>query len=333
MPERAFDTKIQKFLKTLSIRPYINFALKRKEHAMETLTQPAVKQEWQRKDLYQEVTNKIIQQLEKGTIPWHKPWGDTEIGFTIPKNFSTGNFYRGINIVLLWSSAVENEYRSDEWATFKQWTEKKESIKKGEKGNLVVYYDTFEKEIEGEMQKLPFLKSSVVFNRCQLASYVPEEKPIEQEKPLVERINVVDDFVANTKAKIKTQGSKAYYKRSTDEIVMPKLTLFKNTETCTATEGYFSTLLHELTHWTGSEKRLNRLKGKKFGDKHYANEELVAELSAAFLCAGFGIPTLDKGDHAAYIQSWLKALKDDKRCIFTAASGASKAVEYLYSLQ
>lgn len=119
-------------------------------------------------DIHQQVTDTIIRQLEAGTIPWQQPWkGDNNRMLNLPKNLVSGKHYRGINIVLLWSAAIEKEYTSSEWASFKQWNAKSETIRKGEKGSLIVYYDTFEKEVDGELKKIPFLKSSVVFNRCQ----------------------------------------------------------------------------------------------------------------------------------------------------------------------
>ncbi len=288
-----------------------------------------------RGDIHQQVTDTIIQQLEAGTVPWHKPWkGGNQFSFSIPENFTTGNKYRGINILLLWSAAIAHEYPTQEWATFKQWQSKKEAIRKGEKGNLIVYYDTIEKEVDGEIEKIPFIKTSVVFNRSQLASYQPPESDINPDiVPLVEKIDRVDSFIHQTGANIEHKGDRACYIPSADQILMPEKTAFIDTEACTATEGYYSTLLHELTHWTGSKDRLNRTKGKKFGDENYATEELVAELGAAFMCAEFEITSTIKTDHASYIASWLKALKENKHCIITAASEASKAVSYLNDLQ
>ena len=229
---------------------------------------------------------------------------------------------------------MKNAYQSDEWASFKQWNDQKEMLRKGEKGSLVVYYDTFEKEVDGEKEKIPFLKSSYVFNRCQLKSFVAGEK---KNKPVgadfVLKMYDVDDFIENTQAIIEHDGLGARYIPSEDKIIMPHMEQFVATTTCSATEGYYSTLLHELTHWTKKKERLNRIGGKKFGDSNYALEELIAEFGAAFLCAGFCIATLEKGDHAGYIENWLRVLKENKQFLFTAASEASKAVEYLYGLQ
>lgn len=288
-----------------------------------------------RLDVHDQVTTTIIDQLEKGVIPWQKPFRDNSFTpFNIPVNFTTGNRYRGINIVLLWSSAIKNSYSTDEWASFKQWQSKNERIRKGEKGNLVVYYDTFEKEVDGETKKIPFLKSSYVFNRCQLEGFEPPKPPEHLEIfEFGEKIDAIEDFVANTQAIVEFHDGGACYIPSQDKIMIPNLENFTSTATCTATEGLYSTLMHELTHWSGAEHRLNRITGKRFGDQNYATEELVAEFGAAFLCAGFGLATVEKGDHAGYIDNWLKILREDNRAIFRAASEASKAVDYLNALQ
>jgi len=295
-------------------------------------TETAKSAKW--RDLHQQVTDTIIGQLETGTVPWHQPWKGENRLLGLPKNSTTGNKYQGVNILLLWSSAIANDFTTQEWATFKQWSDNKESIRKGEKGSLIVYYDVMKKEVEGEVQEIPFLKSSVVFNRCQLANYKPEEvQPSTDPGKTMEHILQVDTFVSNTKAIVEHKGEKACYIPSLDKIWMPEPSAFTGTETCTPTESYYSTLFHELTHWSGHEQRLDREKGKKFGDDAYAKEELTAELGAAFLCAQFEIGILPKGDHANYIGHWLKILKEDKKCIFKAASEASKAVSFLQQLQ
>lgn len=288
-----------------------------------------------RLDVHDLVTNIIIEQLEKGVVPWKQPWTDEDSpSLGLPRNKTTGNYYRGINIVLLWSSSIKNNFKTDDWGSFKQWQSNKESIRKGEKGSLVVYYDTIEKEQDGELQKIPFLKSSYVFNRCQLASFVtPEITETTNQKPSYEKIEAVDHFILNTGAIIGHHKGGASYNRKTDKISMPKIETFIETETCTATENYVATLFHELVHWSGAENRLNRVKGKKFGDQDYANEELIAEFGASFLTAGFGLRTAEKGAHSGYIDHWLKILKEDNRCIFRASSEGSKAVEYLHRLQ
>lgn len=301
-----------------------------------TATQTQATKTYFSRDIYQEVTDTIIQQLEAATVPWQTPWiGDFNGNFLgLPKNFSTNKKYQGVNIVLLWSASLKHGYTSTEWATFKQWSEKKESIRKGEKGSMIVYYDTFEKEVDNEIQKIPFLKASVVFNRCQLASFKNETPTFNPSLPiLAESVDLVEVFVVNTKAVIEYNSNRACYVPLTDTIHLPPMENFITTEHSTATESYYSTMLHELTHWSGSPKRMNRVKGKKFGDDQYAFEELVAELGAAFLCADFNIASSNYQDQASYIAHWLHILKDNKNFIVTAASEASKAVGYLQGLQ
>ncbi|WP_345948861.1 zincin-like metallopeptidase domain-containing protein [Mucilaginibacter sp. PAMB04274] len=291
------------------------------------------------KDVYQQVTDTIIEQLEKGVVPWQKPFDDNSRNrFTIPVNFTTGKRYQGINIILLWAHAIKNNYQSDEWATFKQWNDKGERIRKGEsaKTQLIIFYDTYEKEVDGELQKVPFAKVSTVYNRCQLQSYTTPETTAEDTnkiKPSVNKTIEIEQFIINTGAEICEINSGAYYDITQDKIFMPYAASFKETDQCSITENYLATLFHELTHWTGAKKRLDRLEKSRFGDQKYANEELVAEFGAAFLCSGFSLPTVEKGNHAAYIDNWLKVLREDNRAIFRAASAANKAVEYLNSLQ
>jgi antirestriction protein ArdC len=285
-------------------------------------------------DIYQQVTDTIIKQLEAGTIPWQQSWVNSQSGLSLPKNAVTGNNYRGINIVLLWSAALDKKFPSNEWASFKQWQSKNENIRKSEKGNFVVYADTFEKEIDNETKKIPFLKYSIVFNRSQLANFKPEdfESAIAENK-VVDKIELIEDFVANTFANIGNREGGACYIPALDKILMPPMNSFLDTKSCSASENYYSTLFHEMTHWTGHEKRLNRSLKGRFGDHAYAEEELIAELGAAFLGAEFNISSPEKTDHASYIANWLKVLKDNKKFVISAASEASKAVDFVNEIQ
>lgn len=282
-----------------------------------------------RRDMHQQVTDTIVKQLEAGVVPWHQPWKGENRILGLPKNATTGKKYRGINILMLWCSTFANDYTTNEWATFKQWQEQKQMIRKGEKGSLIVYYDVMEKDVDGETKEIPFLKSSVVFNRCQLAGYEPA--PVVKSDPVdtMERLLHVDTFINNTGAIIEHKGGKACYIPSLDKIWLPEPKDFTGSKTCTAQEAYYSTAFHELTHWTGHETRLNREKSKKFGDDTYAFEELIAELGAAFLCAEFEIGLLPKGDHASYIDHWLKVMQQNKKAIFKATTLASDAVQSL----
>jgi len=293
----------------------------------------------ERFDLRQTVTDIIIKQLEAGTVPWEKPWtGGKGSLLKIPKNGTTGKTYEGVNIVLLWGAALESGYQTNEWATFKQWSKQNETIRQEElkKGRMIVYYELKEQEVDGELKKYPMLKYSRVFNKAQLQSYCPYTEMVnvnKENKPLFQRLALVDQFVENTKITIEEKGFDACYIPSEDKILMPSPELFIDTEKCSAQEGYYSVLTHEMIHLSGHEKRLNRDFGKKFGDQKFAVEELVAELGAAFLCAELEITTPERKNHAGYIAHWLKVLRDDKQYIFSAASAANKAVDYFKGLQ
>jgi len=284
-------------------------------------------------DIYQKVTDTIVRHLEEGTTPWQKPWDGGADTFYIPQNGVSGKQYNGVNVLLLWGTALEREYKSHEWASFRQWNNQKESIRKGEKGTMVVYYDFIEKEEDGDIKKVPFIKSYLVFNRCQLNSFQPDAVTTVEEKSLAERLEHVETFVKNTNAIIKYKGNRACFIPSLDEIHMPRIAKFTDTEHSTATENFYSTLSHELVHWAGHSDRLNRDFGKRFGDHTYAAEELVAELGSAFLCATLSISRETRKDHANYIANWLQALKGNKYLITTAANAASRAVDYLNKLQ
>ncbi len=267
-------------------------------------------------DFYQEITDRIISALEAGVTPWACPW-EVELANGLPFNASTGHFYSGMNTVLLWSSAMEQRFTSSAWLTMKQANKLGGRIRKGEKSTPLFFYSMVEKEKDdGKKEEYPMLKIYRVFNLDQIEGlsedYVPEA-----------RTQRVDEFVASTGAYIEHYGQKAFYRPSVDKIVMPE-TPFRSTD------DYYATLLHELTHWTGAKQRLDRKGGAVFGDKDYAFEELVAELGSAFLLAELGVTGTVQ--HDSYIASWLKALKNDKRYIFKAASQASKAHQYLVNL-
>jgi antirestriction protein ArdC len=282
-------------------------------------------------DIYAKVTTKIIADLERGNLTWLKPWqaGNPAGDISLPRR-SCGKAYRGINVVMLWASAVEQGFNSPLWITYKQAAELGAQVRKGEKGSPVVYADSFKKtgtDTKGEDVEttIPFLKAYTVFNAEQVDG-LPEHfytstTPISNDQP---RIDALEQFFTATGAVIRHGGSKAYYSPSQDCVQMPEFAAFRDGE------SYYATLAHEITHWTSHPSRLDRqLGGKRFGDAGYAMEELVAELGAAFLCAELAITPETREDHAAYIATWLKVLRHDKRAIFTAASHAQRAADHL----
>lgn len=287
------------------------------------------------KDIYATITQRIIDDLEKGILTWRKPWDSDNLANFVMRPLRWNDIpYTGINTIMLWATAADKGYQSPYWMTFKQASEMKAHIRKGETGTHVVYADKFEREEKNadgttSLQKIPFLKLYTVFNAAQIEG-LPEAFNKTVEIPSVNedhRIETLDTFFQNTKADIFT-GAKAAYNIGTDRIEMPPFECFNHAS------GYYATLAHELTHWTRHPTRLDRDFGRKrFGDEGYAQEELVAELGACFLSADLGIKPKDPEQHSAYIQSWLQALKNDKKFIFQAASHAQKAVEYVTQLQ
>lgn len=276
-------------------------------------------------DLYQAVTNTIIADLEKGVATWTKPWKDGNPGAIMPVNAATGRQYSGINIPMLWHAKEVRGFKQPLWMTYRQALPLDAHVRKGETGTIVVFTKRIRvKNDADEERQIGLLKTFVVFNVEQIEGL--PTNPSEVSSELVDaapdqKQSEVDRFVAQTQADIRIGGDRACYVPSHDFIAMPPEPAFKSREHFLATE------LHELSHWSGHKKRLDRDLKNRFGTKQYAAEELVAELSAAFLCAHLGI----KGElkHAEYIASWIDLLKEDPRAIFTAASKASAAADYL----
>ena len=287
-----------------------------------------------RRDVYTRVTERIIADLEKGVRTWMKPWsgGNAEGRITLPLRHC-GTPYRGINILLLWSEAIEKGYTSSKWMTYRQADELGGHVRKGEHGSLVVFANKITKaETDDNGQdverEIPYMKGYTVFNVEQIDG-LPEDYydvPSAEVKKM-QLLEEAEAFFKGTAAIFQHGGNRAYYAPALDTIRLPMPEAFRDPE------SYAATKAHELTHWTAHETRLARTLGKRFGDEAYAAEELVAELGAAFLCSTLGITPEQREDHAAYVGHWLKVLKQDKRAIFTAASHAQKACDYLHSLQ
>lgn len=287
-------------------------------------------------DVHQEITNRIVSALETAgefQLPWIKNQGGS---FARPVNVASKNPYNGVNIVSLWVSAQANEFPSNVWGTYRQWQQSGAQVRKGEKSSLVVFYKTIEIESDGactnetEAAERMFARASWVFNAAQVEGFEASEKGIPEE-PAFDPIARAEAFTASTKAAIREAGDQAYFIPSDDIIQMPERRRFTGTATTTPAEAFYSTLCHELVHWSGVKSRLDRDMSGRFGSEAYAVEELVAELGAAFLCGDLGITPEPRTDHACYIKNWLSVLKSDKKAIFTAASKASQAANWLLS--
>jgi len=289
----------------------------------------------ERADVYTRVTNAIIAELEKGVRPWLRPWNAEHAAGRITRPLrANGQPYKGVNVLMLWMAAELQGFAGPIWMTFHQAKELGAGVEKGSKGSLVVYADRIRKTETGDdgeetERDIYFMKGYTVFNVEQIeglpahfyATAAPQLDPMQ-------RLESADLFFANTGADIRHGGNQAYYAGEADYVQMPPFVSFKDAE------SYCATLAHELCHWTKHPSRLDRDLGRrKFGDEGYAREELVAEIGSAFLCCDLGITPEPREDHAAYLDHWLKVLKEDKRAIFQAAAHAQKAVDFLHGLQ
>ena len=276
------------------------------------------------KDIYTDVTNRIIASLEVGTPPWICPWTNHT---ALPSNLATRKPYRGINVLMLCGEAMARGYEDSRWLTLKQANEVGASIRKGERGTEIVFFKFKEIADEADLHEhkrvIPLLRSYVVFNASQLAS-LPERYE-QRPSPAWQPIGEAEQLLHGCGAVIRHGGNRAFYAPGEDLIQLPPPSWFPRDY------DYYGTALHELTHWTGHPKRLNRVLGRRHGIDAYAFEELVAEMGAAFLCAHCGLPA--RIEHASYLDSWLDALKRNKRLVFVAAGAAQKAADYVLGVK
>ena len=290
----------------------------------------------------QDVANKVIAQMENAGTDWIKPFSySSALGSsTGSRNLKSNNLYTGINMVILGFEAMEKGYKSNTWATYKQIQEAGGQVLKGNKSTSVCYYgqhiNRIKDDVTGEELINPyrFLKFYNVFNIDQTTL---EAKPVVKSKPrtLVERIEDVEKFISYTKAKIvHSEAGRCYYRPATDTINMSPLDSWKAVKDSSREELYYSTLLHELVHWTGTEKRCNRDKASNvFGNEGYAFEELVAEFGSAMLCNTLEISKEPSTQHAKYINNWIARIKEEPKAIFKAIAMSQKAVNFIYDLQ
>jgi antirestriction protein ArdC len=283
--------------------------------------------------LYRSITEQIAAAIAGGAGSFVMPWHTKGVPATLPMNAATDASYRGINVLTLWMAAATRGYGSGQWASYRQWQTLGAQVRKGESGSLIVFYkplEATESPPEGEETRQRFvIRASHVFNTAQVDGWTPAEVPSD---PAFKPNEQAEAFVLATGARVRYGFHHALYRRDLDDIEMPSPVWFTGSPTSSPLETYYATLLHELTHWSGATYRLGREFGKRFGDHAYAFEELVAELGGAFLCAGLGLTNEPRPDHAAYAAHWLDILGRDPKAIFTAASKAQEAVEYLDGL-
>jgi antirestriction protein ArdC len=294
---------------------------------------PAHKSFTDRNNLYQEITNKIIAELEQGRVPWVQPWGKTAAPLGLPKNAATGRHYTGINVLILWCAVTKQGFTSQNWLTFRQALKIGGHVRKGEKGITVVFADRFipyrerqrAAETGDDPEAIPFLKRFAVFNSDQCeglpADIAPAAVPLDDHLILPQ----AEALIRATGADIRIGGDRAFYVPSADYIQVPPPSAFFEPI------NWHRTVLHELTHFSGHSSRLNRNQSGTFGSYNYAFEEIIAELGSSFLCSMLSItPTVR---HTDYISSWIDCMREDNRAIIRAASAASKAADYLLAFR
>lgn len=279
------------------------------------------------RDLYQSVTDQIIASLEAGTPPWIRPWNGGEFD-PLPANATTQRPYRGINVLLLNMHSLAMGYQHNRWMTFQQALSIGAHVRKGERGTPVVFFKMHEidaspaeRQAPEERKLIPLLRSFTVFNVDQIEDLPPALAPRPVARPVWESMDAAEQLLQASGATFRHGGSRAFYAPDADIIQMPPRQAFRSAP------DYYATALHELTHWTGHPSRCDRPLGRRNGIEAYAFEELVAEMGAAFLASHCRLP--GRLQHDSYIASWLQALRNDKRLIFSAASLAQKAADFL----
>jgi antirestriction protein ArdC len=282
------------------------------------------------RDHYQEVTDRIIAALEAGTPPWRRPWDpDKTGGPAMPHNASTGQRYRGINVLTLGMSALAFSGADPRWATYKQAEDRGWQVRKGERGTTGYFFKRLEvrddSKPEGDedaVKRIPLLRAFSLFHASQIEG-IPDYVPPTIEEAPWRAPEAAEIILANSGAVIRVGGERAFYSPATDHIQMPPRSAFATAE------GFCGTMIHEAGHWTGAESRLNRDLRNSFGSHDYAREELRAEIGQMMVCAELGIADCDFSNNAAYVASWLEKLRSDRKEIFRAAADAQRIADYL----
>jgi len=286
------------------------------------------------RDHYQEVTDRIIAALEAGTPPWRKPWDpDKAGGPAMPRNATTGQRYRGINVLTLGMSSLAFTSGDPRWATYKQAEDRGWQVRKGERGTTGYFFKRLELRDdkgdgsgpdgdEGSVRRIPLLRAFTLFHASQIDG-IPDFVPPTIEEAPWRAPEAAEIIVANSGAVIRYGGERAFYSPSTDHIQMPPQAAFATAS------GFCGTIIHEMSHWTGAEARLNRDLRNRFGSHDYAREELRAEIGQMMVCGELAIADCDFSNNAAYVASWLEKLRSDRKEIFRAAADAQRIADYL----
>jgi antirestriction protein ArdC len=280
-------------------------------------------------ELFERVTRQIADAIAAGAEGFRMPWQRWGEALALPINATSGRPYRGFNVLMLWGAAEASGFSSGRWATYRQWAAAGAQVRKGEKGTPVLFWKTnsesFDANEADEVEARPRFLARVytVFNADQVDG---DPGPRRALRDVGDSIEEVERFFAATGAEVRHGGDRACYVSGVDQIWLPRFEQFNDAQ------SYYSVLGHETVHWTGAKHRLDRNLSGRFGTDAYAIEELVAELGSAFIAAHLGLTTEPRRDHAAYIGSWLRVLRDDPRAIVAASSKAQEAVDYIVAL-
>ena len=284
----------------------------------------------ERADVYNRITTEIIAAIEAGTGDWRAPWFHDGSSIARPTNVSSGKRYRGINTLALWATGFAAGYGDGIWGTYKQWQDAGAQVRKGERSTTVVLWREIkvsqqaDDEDDDDGHRRMFARAFSVFNIAQVEGY---ERPATPVLPEAERLAHAEAFITNLGVKTEFGGSEAYYRPSADTVFMPPFTSFRDAA------SFYGVWLHENGHASGAKHRLNRDLSGRFGSAAYAAEECCVEILSGLVLADLGIAHHPRPDHAAYIASWLKVLKDDPKAIFTAASKAQQAADWMHAQQ
>lgn len=288
----------------------------------------------ERANIYERITSQIVAAIEAGTPTYRMPWHHDGSEITRPINIASARRYRGANILALWTAAEDAGFTSGTWGTYRQWSARGAQVRKGEHGTTIVFWkfastegnETVPEEDSASTagRVRMFARGYTVFNRCQVDGFEDPEIPHLDE---AERVRHADSFFNALRIPARFDAANAFYRPADDRIFMPPFSAFVDPL------GFYSVLYHEAGHATGAKHRLDRNLEKRFSTRAEAMEEIVAELTAAFLLADLGLAFHPRPDHAAYVGSWIEALQKDPRAIFAAASQAQAAADWMHAMQ
>jgi antirestriction protein ArdC len=284
-----------------------------------------------RTDVYNRITAEIIAAIEAGAGEFKMPWHHTGTSIARPTNIASGKGYRGVNVLALWVGAEIARYDSGLWGTYRQWQALEAQVRKGERGTTVVLWkqanaasdDDGADDEDGPSRRI-FARAFTVFNAAQVDGYQPAPVAL---LPESERVTHVEAFISNLGITTVFGSPNAYYQPATDTVHMPDFGHFHEAA------GFYGTWIHENGHASGAKHRLDRDLSGRFGSASYALEEISVEILSGMILADLGISHHPRPDHAAYVASWLRVLKDDPRAIFTAASKAQQAADWMHARQ